>query len=290
MFRNKRMAVLALSLMMLASCSRSESILPAAPVEPAPIGTQFDPQNTGSVRGRVIWEGVSPNVPKIQAVVRSNLQGVTVANPHTPRIDTASQGLAEVVVFLRGVAPERSRPWDQTPVRIEIADGQLRLRSEEGKGHAVGFVRVGETVSLDSHDTGIQMVRARGAEFFTLPFPVPNQPVRRVFDQAGLVELTNGAGYYWQSADLFVCEHPYYARTQPDGSFHLPQVPPGEYELVAWTRDWHVTDTERDPETGLIIRQGYRPPVEKSVRVRITSGKETPQELRFQLSEFNKNK
>ena len=48
------------------------------------------------------------------------------------------------------------------------------------------------------------------------------------------VELTSGAGHYWMRAYLMVAEHPYYALTNADGRFVLPQVPPGRYEIVCW--------------------------------------------------------
>lgn len=274
--------------LLLCGCSRSDSILPDPPRQPVPLGTRFDPNGTGSLRGRVTWTGDLPQVPKIQAVTRSQLQGLTVDNPHTPRVDGKSQGLAGAVIFLRGVDPERSRPWDLTPVSVEIAQNQLGIRAGDSAARSVGFVRVGDPVSLNALDSGIQMVRARGTEFFTLPFPVPNQPVTRIFDQPGRVELTNGAGYYWQSADLFICEHPYYTITNTDGSFHLPQVPSGKYELIAWVRDWHIGHTERDPETGLILRQSYRPPVEKHQRITITPGKESASDFSFQKSDFSR--
>lgn len=38
----------------------------------------------------------------------------------------------------------------------------------------------------------------------------------------------------WMSAFIVVAEHPYYAITSDDGSFTLPDVPPGEYQLVVW--------------------------------------------------------
>ena len=79
---------------------------------------------------------------------------------------------------------------------------------------------------MSSAEPGIQMIRARGAAFFTLPFPEPGQPLDRRFDTPGRVVLTNGAGYYWQSADLFVSDHPYWTVTDAQGRFTLPQVPP----------------------------------------------------------------
>ena len=39
---------------------------------------------------------------------------------------------------------------------------------------------------------------------------------------------------------MMVVPHPYYAVTDANGNFELTQIPPGEYELVAWHEGWKV--------------------------------------------------
>jgi hypothetical protein len=39
---------------------------------------------------------------------------------------------------------------------------------------------------------------------------------------------------------MFVTPHPYYAVTDENGAFQLTNVPPGEYEIVAWHEGWQV--------------------------------------------------
>jgi hypothetical protein len=42
------------------------------------------------------------------------------------------------------------------------------------------------------------------------------------------------------NATMFVAPHPYYAVTDESGRFELTQVPPGQYELVAWHEGWKI--------------------------------------------------
>ena len=38
----------------------------------------------------------------------------------------------------------------------------------------------------------------------------------------------------WMNAYIHIFDHPFYAVTGKDGSFEIPNLPPGEYELTVW--------------------------------------------------------
>ena len=102
--------------------------------------------------------------------------------------------------------------------------------------------------------------------------PDPDRPRRRALGANGLVELTSGAGWYWMRAYLFVDEHPYYTRSDATGHYRLPQVPPGQYQLVCWMPNWHIEHHERDPETTVLTRVYFRPPVQQDRPVQVQTG------------------
>src|SRR5206468_4042201 len=149
---------------------------------------------------------------------------VPLAN--APRIDRVTRGVGGAVVFLHGVNPALARPWDLDPVEVEFSDQKLLVKQGAFTGRT-GFVRRGGLVTMRSREPVFHSLRGRGAAYFALAFPDPDAPLTRAFDTCGRVELTSAAGYYWQAADLFVCDHPYYAVTQtsdPDiGRFRFPQ-------------------------------------------------------------------
>jgi hypothetical protein len=116
------------------------------------------------------------------------------------------------------------------------------------------------------------VLRGRNAAYFSLTFPDPDQPITRTFDKPGRVELSSGAGYYWASADLFVTDHPYYTVTDRAGNFAFEQVPVGAVEVVAWLPGWEVAKQERDPESGMVVRQTYAAPKEAAKRVTVAAG------------------
>jgi hypothetical protein len=240
---------------------------PDAP--PAAARRLFDPATAGAITGHVRWVGEPPSVPPL--IQRPNLMGPVGnketrawPNPNAPAIDTKTHGVRGAVVSLRGVDPGRARPWDLPPVRVVQQGQQFHVRQGDGDGQ-VGFVRRGDAVEMVSADPVFHSLHAGGAAFFTLAFPDDDRPRTRHLADRGVVELTSAAGYFWMRGYLFVDDHPYYVRTDAEGQFRLTGVPPGHYEAVCWLPDWREERHERDPETSLVFRLFFRPPL-KAVR------------------------
>lgn len=244
---------------------------PERSAEPSPVATRFDPNTVGRITGRVTWIGERPTpAPFIYGSPNpdGNFTVRMMPNPNAPSIDDRTRGLAGAVVFLRGIDPALAKPWDLPPARIEMQDRGIRIVQGTCTGRT-GFVRRGGSVEMRSAEPVFHVLRARGAAYFSLAFPQPDQPLTRTFEKAGRVELSSGAGYYWAAADLFVVEHPYYAITDADGRFAFEQVPPGSFEVVAWHPNWNVAKQERDPESGMTFRQTYGKPLETNTTVKL---------------------
>ncbi len=241
---------------------------PSAPAAPS----KHNKDECGAVTGAVTWTGPLPAVEPVLAVKpRADGSGFDtrpVSLAVAPRIDSTHRGLAGAVVYLRGVDPDRAKPWDLPNVEVEFRDWQIVVRQGERAGRT-GFVRRGDTFTAVSREPVPHTLRGRGAAFFALPFPDPDKPLTRTLDTAGRVELTSASGAFWQAAELFVSEHPYYAVTDTDGRFRFDAVPEGRYELFAWHPNWQVERTERNPESGQPSRLHFAPPLEVSRAVSV---------------------
>jgi hypothetical protein len=242
-------------------------------VQLAATATRFDSATAGTIAGCVTWTGALPVIPlfEVRAFIPSGQPGqprLQRENPNAPRIDPSTRGVVGAVVFLRGVAAEKARPWDHPPVRIEQRDRLLHVL-QGGADACVGFVRRGDEVEMVSRDEQFHSLHADGAAFFTLTFPDKDWPRKRRLPSPGVVELSSAAGYYWMRAYLFVGEHSYYTRTDAQGRFQLDGVPPGRYEIVCWHPSWVERSHDRDPETSLVNRLFFRPPVEQRRQIEV---------------------
>ena len=290
-----RITIMAIAwLTFLGGCS--ELPAPTSHEQDAPVtllAQSFDPSATGTIQGRVVWDGAVP-------VAEETLVRVLAFNPklwqnparfrtpHIPKVDPRNQGVENAVVFLRNVDPRRSKPWDHAKVRVEFQNRQLRIQQDDSvcqfnprylsiqKADCVsqlGFVRRGSAIEIVNRDSEYHNLRVRGAAFFGMPLVEANQVHERVLGQTGVVDLTCQAGYYWLHAHLFVTEHPYYIRTDADGRFVLDHVPAGEYEVVCWLPSWKILRQERDPETAVIARFIWETPKEQVRTVQVQAGR-----------------
>jgi hypothetical protein len=245
----------------------------------------FDLPACGTICGRVTWDGDIPLVAPFE-VLPNPLAGEVFRhrqlrpNPNAPVIDARTRGVANAVVFLRGVDVARARPWNHAPVLLEQRGCAFHVFQGQADTH-VGFLRRGEALAMVSRDPFFHSLHAGGAAFFSLAFPDPDQPLKRRLAEKGLVELTSAAGYYWMRAYIFVDEHPYYTLTDAEGRFELTQVPSGPYEVVCWLPNWIKARHERDPESSLIWRHFFNAALEAVQPLTLGAGKS--RELTFRL-------
>ncbi len=273
-------------------CEESDSP-PAIPAGPSvDAGCDFDPATAGTLAGNVTWDGVIPKVAIYRAPISPGMEQSGGSrrewpNPNAPHIHPDSKAVAGAVVFLRGVDAHRGRPWDHPPVRVELSDYQIHIYQGDTESPC-GFVRRGAVAAMVSRQTVFHSLRVRGAAYFSRAFPDRDQPCSERFDRSGVVELSSGCGYFWMRGYLFADDHPYYTRTNAEGCFALPLVPPGTYELVCWMPDWHEAGHELDAETALVCRLNFRPPIEVIQSIRLSPGETRTVPIRVPAERFGR--
>jgi len=182
--------------------------------------------DAGSVSGQVI---VTKALTKKRVTMPAyNLRGVSLAQPETSAAAGAVSGVDEfsrVVVYLEGPGLAAGKPMTAT-----LTQKDRRFAPE------VVVVPVGSTVSFPNNDPIFHNVFSLSK---VKPFDLgyyPDGQTRLVrFDKPGLVQV-----YCHLHADMgaaiLVLDTAQWTRPSDRGSFSLQDVPPGNYELVAWHR------------------------------------------------------
>jgi len=183
-------------------------------------------ENGGTIKGLVVYNGDVPKPGKIQIVKDQEVCNERDKIQHKIRIDDQKH-VADVVVFLGDiktgkppVAPDEKHTVDQETCTF-VPHVQVVMKDE-------AF----DVVNKDPVAHNLHCTQKR----VTLFNPIqPKQGMRSEFTirDSGLATLRCDI-HNWMRAYLYVLWHPYYDLTEADGVFELTDVPPGEYELVAW--------------------------------------------------------
>jgi hypothetical protein len=192
----------------------------------------------GTIAGTVKWSGPLPSIPTF--TINKDPE---ICDPEShktrdlERLIVSSQGgVANTVVFLKNISsgkamaiPEPRRFLDQKHCRYEP---HILLVPEQS------------SLQIKSSDATLHTVHMDGAATYNLPFPFTDQVVSRTMPTVGLVNVRCNGGHAWMNAEMLVVPHPYYTVTDEAGRFELTDVPPGDYEIVAWHEGWKVLRQE----------------------------------------------
>jgi len=173
--------------------------------------------SAGSISGRVV----------LTARVRGAALPTNAYLPRAVSLPAASSGqpeLRNVVVYLKnapyaGVLPAMHR--------------QIRQEHEAFVPRVVAVTR-GSVVDFPNGDPFFHNVFSlSAASTFDLGRYPDTHSRSRQFTKAGLVKVYCHI-HSQMSASILVLDHPYFAMPDDAGGFVLPDVPEGEYSLVAW--------------------------------------------------------
>jgi Polysaccharide lyase family 4, domain II len=188
----------------------------------------------GTIRGSVKWQGALPHL--IPSQINKDVQ---VCDPENQKrrdlerlIVGSNGGVANTIVFLKGVTQGKA-------MDLPLERQSLNQKSCRYEPHIL-LVPQQANLRVRSSDATLHTVHMSGAADYNLPFPFKDLAVERVMNREGLVDLRCNAGHIWMNAEMMVVAHPYYAVTDAEGKFEIKQIPPGDYEVVAWHEGWKV--------------------------------------------------
>jgi hypothetical protein len=222
-----------------------------------------DPQEWGTLEGRVTWKGDLPKIKSLEAEIRNHKDGNLVLDGGKKedlldpawRIDAKTNGVANVCVFLKRPVNKAlpihandkkrdTRVVVDAPFTIfvphvvayypEWFDGQYRGKT----GEKLIFKN-----SSSTHHCFKSIGNPLGGSTLDSTLP-PGKEVELNLKPQLLPRHFECSIRTWASGYVWVFDHPYYAITKADGTFSSPRVPAGmEVHVLAWheVKGWLLT-------------------------------------------------
>jgi hypothetical protein len=238
-------------------------------------------QHGGAISGTVTWTGPIPKVPKLAITKNPEIcdpAGLKTRDLERLLINPDGNGVANTVVFLRGITT--GKPMDLPADRQQLDQKTCRYTPH------IMLVPQAGTLKIESSDPVLHTVQMFGVATNNIPFPFQNQFIPVTLQRQGVVELKCNAGHVWMNANVIVVRHPYYAVTDDRGAFTLSDVPPGEYEIVAWHEGWQIASEAKVLDVGAQVevrRPIYSTPVSWTKKVVVKPSQ--PTVVDFTISE-----
>jgi hypothetical protein len=225
---------------------------PAAPVPIVPIVSSglapltgdSVPKSGGTITGTVLLKGTPPPEMLISDLSANADCGKLHPHPVSTRnyLVSTNGGLANVFVFIRSGLDGKNFTTPTDPVLIDQAGCLYQPYISGAMTHQKITFKNSDPVLHNIHPTPLargnrEINRAQmpGGTPISLSFDVPELPVRVKCDV-----------HPWMFTYVFVVDHPFFAVTDRDGNFTIPNVPPGKYVLEAF----HLK-THRNAKTGV---------------------------------------
>jgi hypothetical protein len=238
-------------------------------------------ENGGAIAGTVTWTGPIPKLPKLPITKNPDVcdpEATKTRDLERLLINPDGNGVANTVVFLRGIT--KGKAMDLPPNRMQLDQKTCRYIPH------VMIIPEGGTLKIESEDPVLHTVQMFGVATNNIPFPFQHQFIPVTLQRNGVVELKCNAGHVWMNANALVVKHPYYAVTDDRGAYKLSDVPPGEYEIVAWHEGWQVLSEAKVLDVGAQVevkRPMYSSPVTWTKKVSVKPSQ--PTVVDFTISE-----
>jgi plastocyanin len=215
--------------LMAAACS-SPPPQPTAQKKEEPSYFAVDSQTSATLRGKVVFKGPRPRRRALQvdedaACVQLNRGRLLDES----LLVNAGGALANVFVYVkRGLEGKHFAP---PPPGDVVTIDQKHCRFEP---HVFG-VRVGQTIRITNSDPVTHNIHPQpeNNREWNQSQPEGAPPLERKFVRPEVMIRVKCNVHSWMRAYVSALDHPYFAVTRADGTFEIPNLPPGRYTVEA---------------------------------------------------------
>lgn len=242
--------VAALAALVAAGCGGEQAQeQPAAEGVGAAQAPVVDPATAAAVTGNVAFQGAAPEPRRIDMSEEPVCAEKHPQGPFTESVVVNANGtLKNVFVHVKEGLGALSFPAPQQPVTLD-QNGCIY------HPHVFG-IQASQSLVIKNSDGILHNINARPSvnRGFNISQPTTMESTR-TFAMPEVMVPVKCDVHGWMEAYVGVLPHPYFAVTGDDGSFTIPNLPPGQYVIEAWherygTQTQTVTVAAR--ETGQI--------------------------------------
>jgi plastocyanin len=189
-------------------------------------GSVVSAQAPGKVTGRVLFKGVQPEPIKIKMAADPRCMQANPNGAERKQIDGKNGGLANVIVAIKTKVPG-THPANTAPVLLDQVGCMYTPP-------AIGIM-VGQPLKMRNSDETLHNIHPKPVvnAGFNVGQPRKGMETEKKFDKAETLFPVSCDVHPWMRAYIAVFDHPFFTVTKEDGSFEIPGVPPGEYEIEA---------------------------------------------------------
>lgn len=192
-----------------------------------------DPATAGKITGAVQFTGTAPEPRRISMDAEPTCAEQYTEGPYAENVVVNDNGtLANVFVYVKSGLEGMTFP---TP-------GEKALLDQQGchyVPHVLG-VQTNQTIIIRNSDAVLHNIHPepKNSRPFNIGQPRQGMETERSFSAAEIMIHVGCDVHSWMSAYIGVVDHPYFAVTGSDGSFELPNLPPGDYVVEAWHEEY----------------------------------------------------
>jgi hypothetical protein len=222
---------LLLAIVLVVACggSKEETSTPSKPAAPTG-GNAYDASKaTGSITGKLTFDGAKPNLVKIQMTadpVCNKAHTEAVLDQSVVVNDDGT--LQNVFVYVKEGADKWTFP---TPTEAVTLDQHGCLYHP----HVIGLM-VNQPLKIKNSDPTLHNIHPHPKinEQFNLAQPSINMETTKSFPKPEVMIPVKCDVHRWMESYIAVLTHPFYSVSGKEGTFKIDKLPAGTYTIEAW--------------------------------------------------------
>jgi plastocyanin len=225
-----RFPALFCGLCLLSSCSGTATKEQAAPKKEAvPAIFKVDAATAGVLKGTIRFAGAKPARKAIDMSGDPACVSAHQGKAYDESVVVNPNGtLANVFIYIKSGLEGKTFETPPAPVRMDQKGCGFQPR-------VIG-IQTGQTLEVANDDPVTHNIHplAQINREWNHSQGAGDAPIERRFARAEVMIPVKCNIHRWMRAYIGVVDHPYFAVTGKDGSFEIPNVPPGDYVIEAW--------------------------------------------------------